>query len=598
MNLYNTTNIKALPPVEQILPGNYLVVEDTFGTKKLNFNDFVIGPNNTSFYTPLDTRIKTLSTDLNSLSIFYTNIVSQSALYVNENDINNNLIKTLSAQQLVTTKSGYPIETTSYTSFDNTTSTYRVFEGDRTVLLLPVSETYDSQALQIIWKIVSALDKMKLSFDYITGLTPGIAKVYNNKPVIAVVSSTCGYGCGYLGYTGIEWSVQMWDQIKQTFNKSLKFFNNPPYLNSAMPYEFGRNYWFYNRKIEFDGFGTAATGYSVFNRFFIFENIGTSIVDKFRDENGDVGDPDYLTFKKLVESTLVWYQNSNRRFLGSLSTHIVPGINFTISSSANNNNLVTINVDFPVNHNLNTDDKIQITNLTNTAFNVTTTISAIDSNSIAFYVLSGIPNQNGGVQSARIITFPTHKVNFNNNIVMTNGILNVPIASLSAWNSTVTYSKYDVVRKSDNTAAYYSITNNNKNNSLPALSTDPGYDYWCKVDNTTLRPTDVFAAILLDLQTKLGRKFIYSLFKEINLMTDTLTQEQYEEQLVDNLRYFTSTQQQAAIDNFVYAACKAAQTNLIPLFENNYKFPISNTIKATIVNEYRNTFYISDINFL
>ena len=62
MNLYNTTNIKALPPVEQILPGNFLVVEDTVGTKKLNFNDFVIGPNNTSFYTPLDTRIKICST--------------------------------------------------------------------------------------------------------------------------------------------------------------------------------------------------------------------------------------------------------------------------------------------------------------------------------------------------------------------------------------------------------------------------------------------------------------------------------------------------------------------------------------------------------
>jgi len=68
MNLYNTTNIKALPPVEQILPGNFLVVEDTVGTKKLNFNDFVIGPNNTSFYTPLDTRIKTLSTSVFSLS--------------------------------------------------------------------------------------------------------------------------------------------------------------------------------------------------------------------------------------------------------------------------------------------------------------------------------------------------------------------------------------------------------------------------------------------------------------------------------------------------------------------------------------------------
>lgn len=61
MNLYNTTNIKSLPQVEQVLPGNYLVVEDSFGTKKIDFDDFVVGPRNTSFYNSLDTRVKALS---------------------------------------------------------------------------------------------------------------------------------------------------------------------------------------------------------------------------------------------------------------------------------------------------------------------------------------------------------------------------------------------------------------------------------------------------------------------------------------------------------------------------------------------------------
>jgi hypothetical protein len=67
MSLYNTTNVKSLPSVEQVLPGNFLIIEDEVGTKKLNFTDFVVGPNNTSFYTPIDTRIKTVSSTCSHL---------------------------------------------------------------------------------------------------------------------------------------------------------------------------------------------------------------------------------------------------------------------------------------------------------------------------------------------------------------------------------------------------------------------------------------------------------------------------------------------------------------------------------------------------
>lgn len=77
MNLYNTTNIKSLPPVEQILPGNFIVVEDNVGTKKLDFIDFVIGPNNTSFYNPLDTRLKNLSSTVTHTLTSKTNIAQQ-----------------------------------------------------------------------------------------------------------------------------------------------------------------------------------------------------------------------------------------------------------------------------------------------------------------------------------------------------------------------------------------------------------------------------------------------------------------------------------------------------------------------------------------
>lgn len=63
----NTVNIKNLPQVEEIIPGNYIIVEDQEGSKILDFQNFVIGPNNTSFYNPLVTTINTISTYSTSL---------------------------------------------------------------------------------------------------------------------------------------------------------------------------------------------------------------------------------------------------------------------------------------------------------------------------------------------------------------------------------------------------------------------------------------------------------------------------------------------------------------------------------------------------
>jgi hypothetical protein len=60
-NLYNSINVKDLPSLEQILAGNYLIVENVNGTNKLDFADFVIGPLNTSFYTSIANDIRSVS---------------------------------------------------------------------------------------------------------------------------------------------------------------------------------------------------------------------------------------------------------------------------------------------------------------------------------------------------------------------------------------------------------------------------------------------------------------------------------------------------------------------------------------------------------
>ncbi len=64
MSLYNTTNIKDLPQVEEVVNGNFLIVENEVGTHIINFEDFVVGPENVSFYS----QVATLSSNLISLS--------------------------------------------------------------------------------------------------------------------------------------------------------------------------------------------------------------------------------------------------------------------------------------------------------------------------------------------------------------------------------------------------------------------------------------------------------------------------------------------------------------------------------------------------
>jgi hypothetical protein len=76
-NNYNSTNIKNLPQIDQIIDTDFLVVENYSGTNKLRFKDFVISPNNTSFYNSLKTDMLLLSNYNNNLN---TDIIALSTL--------------------------------------------------------------------------------------------------------------------------------------------------------------------------------------------------------------------------------------------------------------------------------------------------------------------------------------------------------------------------------------------------------------------------------------------------------------------------------------------------------------------------------------
>lgn len=53
MAIYNTTNVKDLPQLEEVVNGNFLIIENQFGSNIIDFKDFVIGPNNASFYNTI-----------------------------------------------------------------------------------------------------------------------------------------------------------------------------------------------------------------------------------------------------------------------------------------------------------------------------------------------------------------------------------------------------------------------------------------------------------------------------------------------------------------------------------------------------------------
>jgi hypothetical protein len=85
MSLYNTTSVKNLPQIDQVVRGDYLIVENYIGTNKIDFDDFVVGPRNVSFYNDVANTLNSLSSNTIFLS---SNITSLSS---NIDNINLNL---------------------------------------------------------------------------------------------------------------------------------------------------------------------------------------------------------------------------------------------------------------------------------------------------------------------------------------------------------------------------------------------------------------------------------------------------------------------------------------------------------------------------
>lgn len=127
---------------------------------------------------------------------------------------------------------GSPI---TYTRFDGGRETLTPWVGRNVALLAPVSGSYSPQTMT---KIIGALDSAWDFYEAMTRHAPAPNRTYQGRDSIAVVSSTCGAACSYVGSTGSE--------ILGTYFHILYdgVANNDEY-DQVMFYEFGRSFFFY-----------------------------------------------------------------------------------------------------------------------------------------------------------------------------------------------------------------------------------------------------------------------------------------------------------------------------------------------------------------
>ena len=166
---------------------------------------------------------------------------------------------------IIVKNSGTP-QSTSYTSFYGDRYTLYPYKGENIALLVK-SPAYDGMT---IYKIVDTIDAAYEYYALATGREPILYYKYDGLASIAQVADTCGSGCGYLGYTGIE--------IMDPYFEDLYYgvLNNNQY-DQIVFYELGRNFWFYESKIEYKGSDltwSITTGYAVFMRFMSMDYAG------------------------------------------------------------------------------------------------------------------------------------------------------------------------------------------------------------------------------------------------------------------------------------------------------------------------------------
>ncbi|HEY1604330.1 MAG TPA: immunoglobulin domain-containing protein [Allosphingosinicella sp.] len=156
----------------------------------------------------------------------------------------------------------------SYTSFNGPVLALNAWEGTHVVLLTAKPDLDPA----VIARILKALDGAYSYYQDATGFTPALQSTYKNKLTIAEVPDTCGAGCGFLGFTGIELQTFTFSTLYNEVQASDLY-------DQAVFYEFGRNFWSLSPQLAYktpDSGDSVITGFAVFMRFMAMDAIGVS----------------------------------------------------------------------------------------------------------------------------------------------------------------------------------------------------------------------------------------------------------------------------------------------------------------------------------
>ena len=154
-----------------------------------------------------------------------------------------------------------------YQSFDKQNLNLYSWEGEKVTML--TRNISLNRVTMFKW-----LKAMDMTYDYYklcTGRDPiPHGNFYiNGRATIADVPSTCGAGCGYLGFTGIEIQNSYFDVGYNAIHLNNQF-------DQVLFYEFGRNFWFYGNQLAYKANDPVTTGYAVFMRFLAMDAAGVN----------------------------------------------------------------------------------------------------------------------------------------------------------------------------------------------------------------------------------------------------------------------------------------------------------------------------------
>lgn len=161
------------------------------------------------------------------------------------------------------------------------------WEGKR-VVFLTIGDSHDAK---VMTAFLESLDQGWELYAKVTGQKPNSFKAVNGKVTIAAVPDgmTCGYGCGYVGATGIEMTKFYRGQVP-------RLQKDPKAVPHAYFYEMGRNYFTFGKRHN-----CFTTGFAVFMRYVCMNGLKLNDTDKGT--------------RRVIEQAINEYEKSDLPFL-------------------------------------------------------------------------------------------------------------------------------------------------------------------------------------------------------------------------------------------------------------------------------------------